>query len=67
MTAKKNKTISVVIPAYCEEENLVHLLPRIIQTIKLTKLTYEVFYIYLLMLLLIFLYQLNYYKLLHMN
>ena len=42
MTAKKNKTISVVIPAYCEEENLVHLLPRIIQTIKLTKLTYEV-------------------------
>jgi dolichol-phosphate mannosyltransferase len=38
----KNKDISVVIPAYCEEENLAHLLPRLIQTIKLTKLTYEV-------------------------
>ena len=42
MRNSKNKDISVVIPAYCEEENLAHLLPRLIQTIKLTKLTYEV-------------------------
>ena len=42
MTARKNKNISIVIPAYYEEENLVHLLPRLIQTIKLTKLVYEI-------------------------
>ena len=40
--ANKNKNISIVIPAYCEEENLVHLLPRLIRTIKLTKLSYEI-------------------------
>jgi len=42
VTARKNKDISIIIPAYYEEENLVHLLPRLIQTIKLTKLAYEI-------------------------
>ena len=42
MENRNYKDISVIIPAYCEEENLIHLIPRLIAIFKLSKISFEI-------------------------